>query len=187
MKKFTSFEFLKPTYATFFFSLELFYHMYRSQHMTWFSLCCHQVWKNYKANKILECVDPSFDGGYSVREASNVLQIGLLCTQTSLTLRPSMSEVVRMLNDEEYIIPSPTQAPFLNASILSSDETNQYSAARTSTSNFQTTTERSYYSSDHSFNEQLRTEVSSFRTAAESTTVDSAESSPSKCEASEIR
>ncbi|XP_023908140.2 cysteine-rich receptor-like protein kinase 42 [Quercus suber] len=145
------------------------------------------VWKNYKANKILECVDPSFDGGYSVREASNVLQIGLLCTQTSLTLRPSMSEVVRMLKDGEYIIPSPTQAPFLNASILSSDETNQYSAASTSSSNFQTTTERSYYSSDHSFNEQLRTEVSSFHTAAESTTVDSAESSPSKCEASEIR
>jgi hypothetical protein len=51
-----------------------------------------------------------------------VLQIGLLCTQASAALRPSMSEVVEMLNNEECVIPSPKQPPFLNASVLSSDD-----------------------------------------------------------------
>lgn len=50
-----------------------------------------------------------------------MLQIGLLCTQASQTLRPSMSEVVQMLTDIEYEIPSPKQPPFLNASVLASD------------------------------------------------------------------
>jgi hypothetical protein len=77
-----------------------------------------------------------------VREASNVLQIGLLCTQASAALRPSMFEVVEMLNNEKCVIPSPKQPPFLNASVLSSDEssTSSYSTI-TLTSNWKTTPE----------------------------------------------
>ena len=74
------------------------------------------------ANKITQSVDPALKGIYSEKEASNVLQIGLLCTQASAALRPSMSKVVEMLNNEEYVIPSPKQPPFLNASVLSSDD-----------------------------------------------------------------
>ena len=141
--------------------------------MTWFSLCCHQVWKHYKADNITESIDPSLKGRCPVKEVSNVLQIGLLCTQSSHALRPYMSEVVQMLTDEEYVIPLPTQAPFLNASILSSGSYDSNgSTARTSNSNWQTTTELSYYYSDHSSNEQLTTEVYSFHTA-ESTTISS--------------
>ncbi|KAE8124259.1 hypothetical protein FH972_019161 [Carpinus fangiana] len=80
------------------------------------------VWRHYKANKITQSVDPALKGIYSEKEASNVLQIGLLCTQASAALRPSMSEVVEMLNNEECVIPSPKQPPFLNASVLSSDD-----------------------------------------------------------------
>ncbi|KAM5572009.1 cysteine-rich receptor-like protein kinase 1 [Rosa sericea] len=81
----------------------------------------YSVYKHYRANTITESVDAMLKGDYSEREASNVLQIGLLCTQASLALRPSMFEVVHMLTDKECSIPSPKQPPFLNASILNSD------------------------------------------------------------------
>ncbi|PRQ17283.1 putative protein kinase RLK-Pelle-DLSV family [Rosa chinensis] len=60
----------------------------------------YSVYKHYRANTITESVDAMLKGEYSKREASNVLQIGLLCTQASLALRPSMSEVVHMLTDK---------------------------------------------------------------------------------------
>lgn len=80
-----------------------------------------QVYKHYRANTITESVDPILKDEYPEREASNVLQIRLLCTQAPLAVRPSMSEVVYMLTDKECSIPSPKQPPFLNASILNSD------------------------------------------------------------------
>ncbi|KAJ1398249.1 Serine/threonine-protein kinase, active site [Sesbania bispinosa] len=79
----------------------------------------HSVWKNYKANNITAFVDPSLDGKFVAEEASNALQAGLLCTQSSVTLRPSMSEVVQMLTKKDYIIPSPKQRPFLNSNMPS--------------------------------------------------------------------
>ncbi|CAL9031037.1 unnamed protein product [Prunus brigantina] len=81
----------------------------------------YAVWKHYKARNITEAVDPILKGGFPEREASDVLRIGLLCTQASLAVRPSMTEVVQMLTDKECVIPSPKRPPFLNASILSSD------------------------------------------------------------------
>ncbi|KAF4362705.1 hypothetical protein G4B88_018323 [Cannabis sativa] len=87
----------------------------------------HSVWKCYKEKKISESIDPGLKSDFPIEEASNVLQIGLLCTQASVALRPSMSDVVKMLTDEEYGIPSPKQPPFLNASLLNSDETRMIS------------------------------------------------------------
>ncbi|EXB90356.1 Cysteine-rich receptor-like protein kinase 42 [Morus notabilis] len=99
----------------------------------------HSVWKLYKANKVVESVDPALKDDFPAEEASNVLQIGLLCTQASVALRPSMSEVVQMLSDREHEIPLPMQPPFLNASILNPDDsrenTAQESAVYTANSN----------------------------------------------------
>ncbi|RZB55967.1 Cysteine-rich receptor-like protein kinase 42 [Glycine soja] len=91
----------------------------------------HSVWKNYNANIITSSVDPTLHGKFTAEEASNALQAGLLCTQSSDTLRPSMSEVVQMLTKKDYVIPSPNQQPFLNsiARILSS---NGHASARSS-------------------------------------------------------
>lgn len=89
--------------------------------VTWFSFIWHQVWKNYRGNNIVESVDANLKGTFPIKEASNVLQIGLLCTQASLTFRPSMFEVVQMLTNIEYAIPLPKQPPFLNASVLTSE------------------------------------------------------------------
>ncbi|XP_019052351.1 PREDICTED: cysteine-rich receptor-like protein kinase 1 [Nelumbo nucifera] len=76
------------------------------------------VWNNFKSNTLPESVDKCLKDEFSVKEASNALQIGLLCTQTSVSLRPSMSDVVQMLTNEDFPIPLPVQPPFLNASVM---------------------------------------------------------------------
>ncbi|KAK2632733.1 hypothetical protein EUGRSUZ_L01155 [Eucalyptus grandis] len=76
------------------------------------------VWKHYKSNNLAACIDPALQGKFPVLEASNVLQIGLLCTQASMELRPPMSGVVEMLHNKDQVVPQPNQPPFLNASVL---------------------------------------------------------------------
>ncbi|KAK2632016.1 hypothetical protein EUGRSUZ_L02119 [Eucalyptus grandis] len=79
------------------------------------------VWKRYKSNRLAECIDPALKGKFLVSEALNVIRIALLCTQASPDLRPSMSEVVEMLNDRECIVPMPMQPPFLNNNPIPDD------------------------------------------------------------------
>ncbi|KAF3966355.1 hypothetical protein CMV_009527 [Castanea mollissima] len=79
------------------------------------------VWKLYKTNKLVEAVDPCLRDKFPGKEASDVLQIGLLCTQASVALRPSMEEVVQMLTSKDCEIPIPNQPPFLSTNALGSD------------------------------------------------------------------
>lgn len=72
------------------------------------------VWNLYMSNRITEAVDSALEGRCRREDVSRVLQIGLLCTQASDELRPSMSMVVKMLTDN-YALPSPTQPPFINS------------------------------------------------------------------------
>ncbi|KAK3439933.1 hypothetical protein EUGRSUZ_B00270 [Eucalyptus grandis] len=76
------------------------------------------VWKHYKSNNLAACIDPALQGKFPILEASNVLQIGLLCTQAYMELRPPMSGVVEMLHDKNRVVPQPSQPPFVNASVL---------------------------------------------------------------------
>ncbi|KAK2361247.1 Leucine-rich repeat transmembrane protein kinase [Trifolium repens] len=60
--------------------------------------------------KILELVDPSLHGSrYSTEEAMRMLSLAFLCTNTSATLRPSMSLVVSMLEGK-----TPIQVTLIN-------------------------------------------------------------------------
>lgn len=104
----------------------------------WF-LC--QVWNHYESNRLPETVDQSLKGDFPAQEASKVLQIGLLCTQASAALRPSMSDVLQMLTDENISIPTPKQPPFLNSSFLGADSTTKSITMTNSSSNGQTTPE----------------------------------------------
>lgn len=51
----------------------------------------------------MELVDTSMSGEYDEEEAQKFLKIGLLCTQDIPKLRPSMSQVVKMLMGEEDV------------------------------------------------------------------------------------
>lgn len=75
-----------------------------------------QVWSLYTSDGLLEAMDPILQGNFPTEKASRVLQIGLLCAQASAELRPMMSLVVKMLEDDSPL-PSPTQPPFLSSSI----------------------------------------------------------------------
>ncbi|XP_028755453.1 probable LRR receptor-like serine/threonine-protein kinase At1g53430 [Neltuma alba] len=57
---------------------------------------------------LLELVDPSLGSSYSSQEAMRMLELALLCTNPSPTLRPPMSSVVSMLEGK-----SPIQAPVI--------------------------------------------------------------------------
>ena len=75
-----------------------------------------------------ESVDPRMRDDFPANEASMVLQVGLLCTQASVALRPSMAEVVRMLINRDCEIPVPNQPPFLSSSTLNPATSESYSA-----------------------------------------------------------
>ncbi|XP_047182161.1 cysteine-rich receptor-like protein kinase 42 isoform X2 [Vigna umbellata] len=79
------------------------------------------VWKLYRSNTLTEAVDPCLGDDYPATGASRVFQIGLLCTQASASLRPSMSQVVYMLINSNEDVPTPNQPPFLNTGMLDSD------------------------------------------------------------------
>lgn len=62
---------------------------------------------------LLELVDPSLGSNYSKTEAMTMLDLALLCTNPSPTLRPPMSSVVAMLQGK-----IPVQAPLVRHSPL---------------------------------------------------------------------
>lgn len=81
-----------------------------------------------------ETVDPSLKGDFPELEVLKVLKIGLLCTQASVTERPSMVSVLRMLTEEIYDIPEPNQPPFLSTGSMSGSSTRSTYSINSSTS-----------------------------------------------------
>ncbi|KAK1293199.1 Cysteine-rich receptor-like protein kinase 2 [Acorus calamus] len=74
----------------------------------------HAVWKHYNSDTVLEMLDPMVRDECSEEQALKVLHVGLLCTQASPILRPSMWKVVEMLNGKSRDLPAPTEPPFIN-------------------------------------------------------------------------
>ncbi|XP_010477109.1 PREDICTED: cysteine-rich receptor-like protein kinase 1 [Camelina sativa] len=82
----------------------------------------YSVWEHFKANTLEGSIDPRLKEKVTEEEALKVLQIGLLCVQSSVELRPSMSEIVYMLKNKDCKFDCPKQPPFLSASVLMPDE-----------------------------------------------------------------
>ncbi|XP_054796502.1 cysteine-rich receptor-like protein kinase 2 isoform X2 [Prosopis cineraria] len=60
-----------------------------------------QAWKLYKRGIHIELVDDTLDpNDYDVEEVKKIIEIGLLCTQGSVEIRPKMSEVVALLQQK---------------------------------------------------------------------------------------
>lgn len=62
-----------------------------------------QTWNLYERGELVLLVDTSLNGDFDAEVACKYLKIGLLCTQDSPKLRPSMSTVVKMLTGEMSI------------------------------------------------------------------------------------
>lgn len=54
----------------------------------------------YRANSLVELVDPVLNGNFPAEEAVRFLKVGLLCVQEISKKRPEMSKVLKMLTDE---------------------------------------------------------------------------------------
>ncbi|KAG6416340.1 hypothetical protein SASPL_123768 [Salvia splendens] len=60
-----------------------------------------QTWQLYERKELVLLVDTALNRQFDAEQACKFLKIGLLCTQDSPKLRPSMSTVVRMLTGEQ--------------------------------------------------------------------------------------
>ncbi|XP_042474940.1 L-type lectin-domain containing receptor kinase S.4 [Macadamia integrifolia] len=68
------------------------------------------VWERWRQGSILEVVDPKLKGDYDEVEAVMVSKLGLMCSNSSPTARPSMRQVVRYL-EWETRLPEILSAP----------------------------------------------------------------------------
>ncbi|XP_021655998.2 cold-responsive protein kinase 1-like isoform X2 [Hevea brasiliensis] len=75
-----------------------------------------RAWRLYENGSHLELVDESLDPNeYDAKEVKRIIEIALMCTQTSPGLRPTMSEVVVLLKSKGSLEhPPPTRPPFID-------------------------------------------------------------------------
>jgi hypothetical protein len=59
-----------------------------------------KVKKLEREKRLDAIVDPNLNKNYMIQEVERMIQVALLCTQSSPDARPAMSEVVRMLEGE---------------------------------------------------------------------------------------
>ncbi|XP_010940309.1 cysteine-rich receptor-like protein kinase 2 [Elaeis guineensis] len=74
------------------------------------------AWKLYETETLLELVDASLDPNeYRPEEVKRVIEIALMCTQSTVAARPTMSEVVVMLLSKGGLVLQPTRPVFIDA------------------------------------------------------------------------
>ncbi|XP_065861531.1 cold-responsive protein kinase 1-like, partial [Euphorbia lathyris] len=92
-----------------------------------------RAWKQYENGTHLELVDKSIDPNeYEAEEMKKIIEIALLCTQSSPSLRPTMSQVVVLLKSRGSIDHRPpTRPPFIESEeiLVSHHEGNSTSTA----------------------------------------------------------
>ncbi|TYI29954.1 hypothetical protein ES332_A05G351900v1 [Gossypium tomentosum] len=83
------------------------------------------AWKHFQLGTVEEIYDPNLmlsddnQSNKSVKnEVSRVVHIGLLCTQESRSLRPSMWKVLEMLKRKDEDLPAPTPPPFMDENTM---------------------------------------------------------------------
>ncbi|XP_043715122.1 cold-responsive protein kinase 1-like isoform X2 [Telopea speciosissima] len=74
------------------------------------------AWKLYEEDELMNMVDKSLSSNaYDVNEIKKIIGIALLCTQSSVAERPTMSEVVVMLLSKGQLELTPTRPIFIDA------------------------------------------------------------------------
>ncbi|KAL8162099.1 hypothetical protein V2J09_013588 [Rumex salicifolius] len=104
----------------------------------------YMTWQLYESKRELDLIDEKLEGMFNEEEVKKVIRIGLLCTQTAHTQRPSMSRVVAMLAGDVEVGNVPAKPGYLadwrydDASFLSTT-VSSYNGAYTTTSSATTT------------------------------------------------
>ncbi|WVZ00948.1 hypothetical protein V8G54_027017 [Vigna mungo] len=90
-----------------------------------------QTWELYERKELVGLVDTSLDGEFDAEQACKFMKIGLLCTQESPKLRPSMSSVVKMLTgkidvDDSKITKPALISDFMDLKVRRNEESSSY-------------------------------------------------------------
>ncbi|KAJ3682312.1 hypothetical protein LUZ60_014885 [Juncus effusus] len=74
------------------------------------------AWRLYEANELLSLVDESLNPDeYDANEVKRTIEMALMCTQSTVSARPTMSEVVVMLLSKVGPIVQPTRPTFIDS------------------------------------------------------------------------
>ncbi|PWA90053.1 gnk2-like domain-containing protein [Artemisia annua] len=81
------------------------------------------AWMHFQQNKVDEIFDPNlmmhcYPNSNYQKDATKVVQVGLLCTQEDPSLRPSMSTVLEMLAKDNEPLPAPSNPPFMDENTM---------------------------------------------------------------------
>ncbi|KAM7252523.1 hypothetical protein ACFE04_024406 [Oxalis oulophora] len=84
------------------------------------------VWKHFLSEIMEELFDPNlmlheYRNRHIKDELWRVVHIGLLCTQESVSLRPTMSKALQMLTKKDEPLPNPTNHPFIDERTMGLD------------------------------------------------------------------
>ncbi|CAA3002282.1 serine threonine- kinase [Olea europaea subsp. europaea] len=77
-----------------------------------------RIWQLYKRRELVTLVDTSLNGDFDAEQACRFLKIGLLCTQDSPKLRPSMSAVIQLLSGEKNVDENKLTRPGLISDLM---------------------------------------------------------------------
>ncbi|XVE52860.1 hypothetical protein DITRI_Ditri02bG0158300 [Diplodiscus trichospermus] len=80
------------------------------------------AWKLWKEDKILELVDEGISETSNHKEILRCIHVGLLCVQEFAKDRPTMPNVVSMVNSEIVDLPTPKQPAFTETQIIQNIE-----------------------------------------------------------------
>ncbi|KAJ6299286.1 hypothetical protein OIU76_020289 [Salix suchowensis] len=79
-----------------------------------------QAWKLYEGDMHLELVDGSLNPDeYETETMKKIIEIALMCTQSAVSLRPTMSEVVFLLRSVGSSVP---KRPLISPAFIESNQ-----------------------------------------------------------------
>jgi hypothetical protein len=92
-----------------------------------------QVWKLYENENLISLVDESLDPEeYKPEEVKRIIEIALLCTQSAVASRPTMSEIVVLLLTKNSPELQPTRPTFIDSTSRVRGETSSSSSSSVS-------------------------------------------------------
>ena len=71
-----------------------------------------QAWRLWEYGRYVELMDPAMENKCCLDKLALVVQVALLCVQETAGNRPSMSDVLLMINNERTHLPLPKQPAF---------------------------------------------------------------------------
>ncbi|XP_042463285.1 cysteine-rich receptor-like protein kinase 10 [Zingiber officinale] len=80
-----------------------------------------QVWQNWTQGNILQIIDQNLVDHCPTQEALRCMHIGLLCVQEDPVQRPTMANIVIMLNTHSVSLPAPSAPAFVNHNTITTE------------------------------------------------------------------